>query len=410
MDTLQIPLEILGVKVEKFEITKEGDFEVTVSSVIEGTVCHKCGKQITKPYGFDKEIRLRHLPILGHKTYLLIRPKRYECPYCEGKPTTTQKMEWYDQRSPNTIAYEGHVLLELINSTVADVSIKESIGYEAVMGIVNRHVDSEINWDDIKQLGTIGIDEISLKKGHKDFVTLITSGEERQILGVIQGREKATVKTFLSNIPKRLKQTLKAVCCDMYDGYINAVKEVFGEKVMVVVDRFHVAKLYRKDLDSLRKQEMKRLKEILSESEYKKLKGAMWALRKKEEDLTMEERGVLRILFKHSRILKIAYELCNELTDIFNQNIQKEDAQRKIRVWMELVGLFGLECLSSFVSTLNKRMDEITNYFVNRQTSGFVEGLNNKIKVIKRRCYGILNIKHLFQRILLDLKGYALFA
>ena len=55
-------------------------------------------------------------------------------------------------------------------------------------------------------------------------------------------------------------------------------------------------------------------------------------------------------------------------------------------------------------------MDEITNYFLDRQTSGFVEGLNNKIKVIKRRCYGILNVKHLFQRIYLDLSGYTLFA
>jgi transposase len=55
-------------------------------------------------------------------------------------------------------------------------------------------------------------------------------------------------------------------------------------------------------------------------------------------------------------------------------------------------------------------MNEIANYFINRQTSGFVEGLNNKITVIKRRCYGILNVKHLFQRIHLDLSGYALFA
>jgi len=55
-------------------------------------------------------------------------------------------------------------------------------------------------------------------------------------------------------------------------------------------------------------------------------------------------------------------------------------------------------------------MDKITNYFINRQTSGFVEGLNNKIKVIKRRCYGILNVKHLFQHIYLDLGGYSLYA
>src|SRR5262249_16030752 len=64
----------------------------------------------------------------------------------------------------------------------------------------------------------------------------------------------------------------------------------------------------------------------------------------------------------------------------------------------------------TFLTTLEKWMDEIANFIPDRQTSGFVEGLNNKIKVIKRRCYGILNVKHLFQRIQLDLSGYALFA
>ena len=61
----------------------------------------------------------------------------------------------------------------------------------------------------------------------------------------------------------------------MYDGYINAAKEVFGPRVNIVIDRFHVAKHYREGLDSLRKREMRRLKQILSEPEYQSLKGAM---------------------------------------------------------------------------------------------------------------------------------------
>ena len=66
-------------------------------------------------------------------------------------------------------------------------------------------------------------------------------------------------------------------------------------------------------------------------------------------------------------------------------------------------------CFKKFLNTLNNHMEEITNYFINRNNSGFVEGLNTKIKVIKRRCYGITNIQHLFQRIFLDLEGYKVF-
>ena len=92
----------------------------------------------------------------------------------------------------------------------------------------------------------------------------------------------------------------------MWDAYINAVKEVFGEDVIRSVDRFHVAKLYRKCLDDLRKQEMKRLKEELPKEEYKEMKGAMWAMRKNSEDLLPHERAILKTVFKHSEVLKNA--------------------------------------------------------------------------------------------------------
>ena len=72
--------------------------------------------------------------------------------------------------------------------------------------------------------------------------------------------------------------------------------------------------------------------------------------------------------------------------------------------------IYELKCFERFNRTLDKYEDEITNYFIERRTSGFVEGLNNKIKVIKRRCYGILNVHHLFQRIFIDLNAYELFA
>ena len=144
------------------------------------------------------------------------------------------------------------------------------------------------------------------------------------ILAVLKGRKKEAVKEFLSSIPKRLKKTVKAVCSDMYDGYTNAAEEVFEKDVIIVVDRFHVAKLYRKDLDGLRKKEMKRLKKELSEKEYKKLKGVMWILRKDVKELTDEKLEVLKCLFRYSTILELAYKLCNELTDIFEDDISEE--------------------------------------------------------------------------------------
>lgn len=407
----EISLDIQNVEIKHVEKSKKGDIIIYLKSTVNEALCRKCNRKINKCHGFDKEITLRHLSILGSKTYIRIRPARYQCLFCNNKPTTTQKLSWYSQRSPNTKAYEEHVLLQTVNGTIEDTSIKENLGYEAVTGIINRYIECEVDWNSIKKLETVGLDEISLKKGHKDFVTIVTGRTDETviILAVLKDRKKATVKKFLQTIPERLIKTIKFVCSDMYDGFVNAAKEVISENI-VVIDRFHVAKLYRKCLDDLRKKELKRLKSELIEEEYKKLKGVMWILRKNSNKLSDEESEVLNVLFNHSENLEKAYKLCNDLTAIFEEDITKEKAASKINNWKLKVAESGLSCFKTFLTTLDKFYDSILNYFIDRQTSGFVEGLNNKIKVIKRRCYGIINIKHLYQRIRLDLEGYTKFS
>jgi transposase len=414
MTTTSFPIElgIEGLEVVEVKLTRDGHYEIYVKSTLQGCNCHKCGKHTTKFHGKDRQKRIRHLPILGRETYLIIILPRFQCLDCDGEPTTTQQVPWHERRSPNTIPFEKHILLGLMGSTVEDVSLREGIGYEAVMGIVRRHIRSEVDWNSIKHIGRIGLDEISLKKGHKDFVTIVSAYIDGhvQLLAVLKDRRKDTVKDFLETIPDDLKSTVKSVCTDMYDGFINAAKEVFGKRTRIVVDRFHVAKLYRKGLDTLRIKELKRLKEELSEEEYAELKGAMWVLRKKKEDLTAENKALLKLLFGYSPSLKTAYQLRNDLTKIFNTKTSRSGGKRRINNWIVRVNASGITCYDKFISTLNSYMEEIVNYFIDRHSSGFVEGFNNKIKVIKRRCYGILNIDHLFQRIFLDISEREIYA
>lgn len=409
---IPMPLDIPNVRVLDVEMKESGDVIVTVESTIEGTKCRKCGKEITESRGKDKAIMLRHLPSFGRRAYIRIEPKRYICRNCSDNPTTTQKLEWYEARSPNTKAYEDYLLLQIIGSTVQDVSLKEKIGYDTVEGTIERRISNEVNWDEYKKIGVLGLDEIAIKKGHRDFVAVITSQQADgrvKILAILADRKKETVKEFIKSIPAELKKTIHTVCSDMYEGYINAAKEELPDSV-IVVDRFHVAKHYRDSADQLRKEELRRLKKELPKEEYEKLNGAMWAFRKNRVDLEKDEKPVLRLLFKLSPDLKKAYGFREELTNIFEQKLSKAKATRKINNWQKRVRASGLTCFDSFFKTLDNWIDEITNYFINRYTSGFVEGINNKIKVIKRRCYGITNFVHFFQRIFLDIEGYRLFS
>jgi transposase len=170
--------------------------------------------------------------------------------------------------------------------------MKEDLGYEAIMGMIDRHIQGEVDWNQFVCLDVLGLDEISLKKGHRDFVAIVTGrlADETFILGVLANRKKITVKTFLSSMPRKLRKTIKAVCSDMYDGFIHAAQEVFGKRVKIVIDRFHVAKWYRKGLDTLRKHELQRLKKELSAEEYKQLQGVMWTLRKRAAQVTSEDK------------------------------------------------------------------------------------------------------------------------
>lgn len=201
----------------------------------------------------------------------------------------------------------------------------------------------------------------------------------------------------------------------MWEGYLNAVEEYIAEHddvtARLVVDRFHVAQQYRDDFDELRKQEMKRLKQELPPDVYAQdVKGILWPLRKNHQDLDTEERRRLRRLFQLAPRLHQAYTLREELTAIFNRSQSMQEAERRLTSWIKKVERLDATCFRPFVKTLSSHWTLIINYFADRVTSGFVEGLNNKIRTITRRCYGIRKPSTLFQRLWLDLEARLIYA
>jgi len=417
--TLYIPLELPGVEIVSVKMDADG-YHITVRSVVNHTQCRNCGGEITCSHGYDDPITVQHLPVFGHPTYITFRPKRFLCPHCstpERKVITTQVLSWQSPRSPLTCIYEEHVLLQLVNSTIEDVSRKEHLSYDTVLGVLERRIATKVVWEEFTDLEIIGIDEIARRKGHRDFLALITTrtaAGKTRLLAVLPDRKKATVKAFLDSIPPRLRRTVRTVCVDMWDGFVNAVRESFDPdpecQVDIVIDRFHVAKQYHKAADNLRKKEMKRLKQQLPEAEYRQFRGVMWLFRRRWDDLEPEEQARLERLFQHAPSLKRAYQFREQLTSIFDTLLSPEEAAVKLQAWCKAVRDSGLTCFNKFLTTLHNWWGEILNYFRQRHTSGFVEGFNNKVKVLKRRCYGILNVTHFFQRLYLDLEGYRLFA
>jgi len=201
----------------------------------------------------------------------------------------------------------------------------------------------------------------------------------------------------------------------MWEGYVNALTDFIAkhklEKAEIVIDRFHVAKHYRTGFDKQRKRELKRLKEELPEEIFERdCQGALWLLRRNYDTLNEKQRSQLQRLLAHSSKLHEAYTLRTELTTIFEMPLSREQGKTRLQKWIDKVERSKLTCFNKAIKTLNNHLDLIANYFTHRANSGFVEGFNNKLKVVKRRCYGIKKVDSLFQRLWLDTMGYRRFA
>lgn len=405
--TIALPLDLPDVRVLASRLLEDGTLLIEVESTLPTAQCYRCGREMDRFHGYDRPLRLRHLPVFGRTVWIEIRPKRYRCPVCEGGPTTTQRCSWYDPNRPHTKAFEQGVLKQLVHSTVADVSRQLELGIKAVEGIVEHSIAAAVDWAAFTLLDTLGIDEVALCKGRGHYVAVVWACDavrETHVLAVLPNRMQATVQAFLETMPAVLKTTVRRVCIDMWQGYAGAVAAALPA-AEVVVDRFHVAVQYHQAVDDLRQQECRRLNagrpadQVLPIAELRSL------LRREWSSLNPAQQDQLVSLFQQSPALANAYLLCTTLTAIFACSPDRATAQTRLQRWGELVKTAGITCFDKFLMTLQRWQDGILNYFNSRHNSGFVEGLNNKLKVLKRRCFGLDDPIKLFQRLWLDIEG-----
>ena len=232
MSNINLPFDINTLEITSQHIDNKGNITLNVESRCKHSRCHKCGNHATKRYGHAPEITVQHTSILDRPVYLKIKPARYQCEHCDDRTITTEQYDWCSRNAKVTHAMEDYIMRSLINSTIEDASKKTLVGYKTVGRVLSRKVGDSVDWSLYDKLDTIGIDEISMKKGHKDYVTIVSirTEEKVRVIAVLPGRTKATVKAFLMSIPTHLKRTVKTVCTDMYDGFVFAAMEVFGKQ------------------------------------------------------------------------------------------------------------------------------------------------------------------------------------
>jgi transposase len=220
----------------------------------------------------------------------------------------------------------------------------------------------------------------------------------KRVLDVIEGRDKELIGNYLRTNKETLLGQLEEVTCDMWDAYGNATAEVFGNKVRVTIDRFHVMKNFQEQLTEARRE----IQRGLGKEEAKQLKGTRWLWQTNPENLSDEQRQELEQLKARFPRLKELVQQRETLRGIF-EDVTIRDAQegsRRLLEWMEQARATGLKALQAFCKTLSNWLGRIANYFIWRSSNGRTEGFNHGLRAILWRAFGMVNFRHFRLRVL----------
>jgi len=232
----------------------------------------------------------------------------------------------------------------------------------------------------------ICLDEISLHRGHGNFILVISAPELGLVLDVLEDRSKENLLKWLEERGPKWCAAVQVACSDMWDAYQEAAEQKLP-KARRVVDRFHVMKNLNEALTKTRRAIQKEADEATQEL----LKGCRWLLVKNRENLTEEQQQKLSSMLEVSPELKSCYELKESFRDLFNENLNYQAAEERLLGWIAKVEASSFKALKSFVNTLHNWWEQILNYFEGRFNNGFAEGVNLKIKMLNRRGFGYRN-------------------
>ena len=222
-----------------------------------------------------------------------------------------------------------------------------------------------------------------MRKGHQDFVTVVSDIDQSQLIEVIDSHEQQGIMEVLMQQPIEVREQVSEVSVDMWGGFPKVIEEVFPNAV-VVYDRFHMMKYLNEELNKIRIQSKI------------KGKGSRFIILRNGVDLKEEERIKLATVLSQSKRIKLAYELKEEFRDIFESHHSVEEGKKLLLEWIKK----AQPIYSDTLAMLRNHIDGICNYFLNRTTSGVMEGINNRLKVIKRQAYGFVNFENFRARLL----------
>ncbi len=386
-ECITIALGLSEVQVVREEET-EREIMVEVGYRAQSAPCPRCGQNTPKVHSTRRQ-RKRDRRLWDKPVFLVLHKRRFRCLGC--RKVFSEPDQLFGARRRSSRRFREHLGQEALHQTVRHVAHKEGVGESLVRRCVTEEAKRLLGVPEKPSKARIlGLDEFSIKKGQV-YDTAIMDIEEKQVLGVVSGHRQEEVQGFLEHLPEPEK--VEVVVMDMHEPFRQAV-ELCLPQAKVVVDKFHVLMHVNRALDQVRTslQPQRGKKGELFRSRYLLLTGM--------ERLTPERYSRLMDVLARYPQLRRAWAL-KEAFRAWYHSAARAEAEQGLRAWEAEVQEASLGPFQALFPMLRYWRKEILNYFDHRYTNGFVEGKNNRIKVIKRLAYGYRNSHNFRQRILL---------
>lgn len=378
--------KLLGLKdiiLDYVEAT-DGRLDIYFHLPLKSHNCPHCHQVTNKVHDYRHQV-FKDIPILGQKTYFHYKKRRYHCPHCKKhfyeKNTFLPR---YFRMSTRLIQY----IIERMRSThsMTDIAKHCNLSITTIFRIF-----SFIDYTNTTLPRVLSIDEFKGNAGRK-YQGIITDPVNKKVLDILPGREQHILTSYFRSFKNR--DQVEYFIMDMWAPYRDIAK-IYFKNATIVIDKYHWIRQATWAFDRIRKQEQKKF----HPTRRKYFKRSRLLLLKRSQYLTEEETDQVAIMLQLSERLSNAYLLKEKFYEFVDSKNSKE-ALHKLKQWYIYVEALDEDEFRTCMKTMINWQPYILNSFDCTYTNGYTEGVNNKIKVLKRNAYGVQNFDRFKNRIL----------
>lgn len=354
--------------------------------------CSGCGATCERIHDIS-ERWVRELPVFGHVCRLLVHRRRVWCDGCGGPKL--EALTWMEPWARHTNRFAESVARMCTVMTHKHVAQEYGIDRKTVKAIDKRYLERTIGPPDLSEVRMLAMDEFAIHKGHR-YATVIVDPQRKEVLWVGRGRGREDIRPFFEMLGEEGRARIEAVAMDMNGAYEREVCEQCPN-AEIVFDLFHVvAKYSREVITKVRVEEAKRVEQDAPAR--KVIKGSHWLLLRNKENLKRSERVRLKELLAANKRLAIVHMLKDDLKRLWRYRYE-DAARRFFNEWYQRAIRSRIEPLKKFARRLKAYFHGIISHCRYPLHTSLLEGINNRIKVIKRMAYGYRDDDFFFLKI-----------